>query len=525
MRALPPELTAPIRILVVDDDRHLRSAVSDLIASDPAFELIGVVDTVAGAIAAALIEPPDLALIDVEMPDGGGERLAVALRQISSRTRVVAYSAYNDSGNVWRMIRAGAQGYLTKADRSRDLLQALSALAAGESLFEVPAGALADISAAAGQATDDLSEQRFSGLVDGLPGYVYACALDFMRTHFISSRAFELTGYTAAEHLEHPELWLSQVHPDDRERVIRDFAEGTATGEPVKTEYRLIRKDGQQRWFSDHARKVQGNSEQEAFYQGVVLDITEAKDADLARAESLAKSRFFAGMSHELRNPLNSVLGFAELLESKELGTLSDRQSRYVHNIRQSGQLLLELVNDVLDFSKIQAGQMTAEIQPLAVGEAVAGAVEKMAPIAGAKGIRLEVIDAHCGATALADQRRLTQVLLNLLSNAIKFTPAEGSVSVSCRLTPGGVQVEVRDTGIGIPQEQLSAIFDEFVQVDNEQTRSQTGTGLGLALSRGLMTLMGGSIAVASVAGQGSTFTLTLPAAPTSHDSDCEEVA
>jgi PAS domain S-box-containing protein len=369
------------------------------------------------------------------------------------------------------------------------------------------------------------SNEELRGLIEGLPGFVYRCPLRFTQSVYVSPQVFDLTGYTPEEHVGARDHWFSRVHPDDQARVHEAFTTAMAAGDNVTCEYRYVHRDGRVRWFRDHAGMIRGDHRQGPFYQGVVFDITEAKEAELARAESVAKSRFLAGLSHELRNPLNSVIGFAELLESKELGGLGERQSRYVRNIRQSGQLLLELVNDVLDFSKMQAGQMKPEIVPLAVAEAVEDAVERMLPIADARAVALVIADSCSGAVALADRRRLTQVLLNLISNAIKFTPAGGTVKVECGCIDGMVEVSVRDTGIGIPPEQLGAIFHEFVQVDNEQTRTQTGTGLGLALSQGLMQLMDGTISVTSEVGKGSCFTLRLQAAESRTESRDRAVA
>ena len=159
-------------------------------------------------------------------------------------------------------------------------------------------------------------------------------------------------------------------------------------------------------------------------------------------------------------------------------------------------------------------GDVAAELGMVTVGETVETVIERISPIAEAKGVHLVAAGDARGALAVADRRRLTQVLVNLVSNAIKFTPAQGQVTISCSLVAEGIQVAVTDTGIGIAPEEQSRIFSEFVQVDNEDTRSQAGTGLGLVLTMGLMTLMGGSIRVASLRGQGRTFTITLQSAP-----------
>jgi signal transduction histidine kinase len=227
--------------------------------------------------------------------------------------------------------------------------------------------------------------------------------------------------------------------------------------------------------------------------------------------ETEAKSRFLANMSHELRNPLNSVLGFAELLSTQEIGGLSEKQLRYVTHIQTSGHLLLSLVNDVLDLSKVVSGQMVVNLEPIVIDTAIDICLTQMEPQAADRGITLAK-SGDPGLVAVADRQRLIQVLLNLLSNAIKFTPVQGSVTVDRTLSSGQIQVAVRDTGIGIPADKLDYVFDEFAQIESSQTDTAPGTGLGLPLSRRLAELMGGGIQVSSVVGRGSTFTLNLPA-------------
>jgi PAS domain S-box-containing protein len=245
---------------------------------------------------------------------------------------------------------------------------------------------------------------------------------------------------------------------------------------------------------------------------GVAIDVTERRLAEQMRRESDAKSRFLATMSHELRTPLNSVLGFAELLLGQRRGDLNESQERYVNNIAASGKHLLALINDVLDLSRVASGEIEVVIQRVWLEEAIAEAVTKIRPLADRK--RLKLIVEECApAEALADPMRLQQIVLNLLSNAVKFTPPSGRITVRSRSTGIVVEVEVSDSGIGIPAEHLGRIFEEYAQVDDAYSRDQEGTGLGLAVSRRLAELMSATISVESVVGQGSVFRLRLPAA------------
>jgi PAS domain S-box-containing protein len=241
-------------------------------------------------------------------------------------------------------------------------------------------------------------------------------------------------------------------------------------------------------------------------------DLRDHKRAEQAREESEAKSRFLATMSHELRTPLNSVLGFAQLLQQESFGELNERQQRYVDHILSGGRHLLELINDVLDLSKVQSGRMELKPVELAVAQVLREAKAKAQPLAAERGLVLRV-QAAPGLQIRADRRRLDQVLWNLLSNAIRFTPEGGTVTLRSRTDADQVVIDVIDTGLGIAPEMHDRIFEEFTQVDSGSRRAQDGTGLGLALTRSLLKLMGGTISVESELGKGSTFSARLPAA------------
>jgi PAS domain S-box-containing protein len=239
------------------------------------------------------------------------------------------------------------------------------------------------------------------------------------------------------------------------------------------------------------------------------IDITAVKLGEAARRENEAKSRFLAAMSHELRTPLNSILGFAQLLQRAEFGRLDDRQTRYVDNIASSGRHLLDLVNDVLDLSKVAAGQMEIFYEDFEITALLREAVVKVRPLADNKNLDL-VLQTRTRPWVHGDRRRVEQVVWNLLSNAIKFTPDGGAVHITAKVADAMVMVVVADTGIGIPSDEHERIFEEFTQVDDGRNRSHQGTGLGLPLSRRLVQLMGGTLTLVSDPGQGSTFTVTL---------------
>jgi len=235
-----------------------------------------------------------------------------------------------------------------------------------------------------------------------------------------------------------------------------------------------------------------------------------ARQRELERANQL-KSRFLASASHELRTPLTAIIGFSELLGGQTAGQLNDKQQRYAQNILVSGQHLLLLINDILDLSKIEAGKMALNLQAVdlhTLAESTAAVVEQQAQQAG---LVLEVRLPPAIAPLIADPRQVRQILLNLLTNAIKFTPPGGRVLLAMEECHEELRIAVQDTGIGIAAADLPHLFDDFWQADNSTARRHEGTGLGLALTRRLVELHGGRIAVISEPGQGSRFEVTLP--------------
>jgi signal transduction histidine kinase len=234
------------------------------------------------------------------------------------------------------------------------------------------------------------------------------------------------------------------------------------------------------------------------------------EDKILAESLNRTKSEFLANMSHELRTPLNSIIGFSDLLLIGSSGELNDKQTRYARNISNSGKDLLNIINDILDLSKIEAGKMILNYEDVSLKQTVDEIVKTLSPLSSKKDQSLET--SHIGDVVIqADKGKLKQILLNLIGNAIKFTPSGGSINISSYLKDEMANIQIKDTGIGISPEDQKKLFEPFKQLDSNLSREHTGTGLGLSLVKKLVELHNGTVSVESETEKGSTFTVSLP--------------
>ncbi|HMJ19839.1 MAG TPA: MHYT domain-containing protein [Gemmatimonadaceae bacterium] len=324
---------------------------------------------------------------------------------------------------------------------------------------------------------------------------------------------YEYTGLSESKTLGHE--WTKAIHPEDRDSVVGGLQESLREGKDYEVEFRLRGKDGEYCWFLARGRSGRDNSGKVDAWLGIAVDIEERKKAEEeARAASQAKSEFLASMSHELRTPLNAIGGYAELLAMGVHGPLNAEQAQDVARVRRSNQHLLTLINDVLNFAKVDAGQTEYRLTAVPVDETLRDTESMIAPQILKKGLHYSYKGVDKSASVLADPEKMQQIILNLLSNAVKFTESGGTITLSAEAAGKCIEIRVADTGPGIPAEKLDRIFDAFVQVDRRLNQPVQGVGLGLAISQDLAQAMGGGVSVESAVGKGSTFTLSLPRAP-----------
>jgi PAS domain S-box-containing protein len=353
---------------------------------------------------------------------------------------------------------------------------------------------------------------RFENLLELAPQVVWFGDPEG-RITYLNPYWYEYTGLSERKALG--DGWIDAVHPEDRERVVESWQTAVKQGSDYELELRLRGRKGEYCWFLARSRAARDETGKVDAWLGIAVDIEERKKAEEeAWAASQAKSEFLASMSHELRTPLNAIGGYAELLALGIRGPLNAEQAQDIARIRRSQQHLLTLIQDVLNFAKVDAGQTEYHITAVPVDEALHDTESMIAPQILAKGLRYSYSGVGKTTAVLADPEKMQQIVLNLLTNAVKFTDPGGTITLSSELSGKCVDIRVADTGPGISPEKLKKIFDPFVQAERRLNQPVQGVGLGLAISQDLARAMGGQVAVESAVGEGSTFTLTLPRAP-----------
>ena len=363
-------------------------------------------------------------------------------------------------------------------------------------------------------------------LLDSVPGVVYQYEIGTDgqdRFAYVSPSCSTIWGVTPEQLYADAALAWQCIHPDDVDalrRQIREFADGDQSR--LSVEYRFVRPDGETRWIESTVLRGKSASGG-VMLHGVSVDHTDrrrtaelkAENEALARAATL-KDEFLASMSHELRTPLTSILGLTEALSEGVYGELQEMQLRSLKTITSSARHLLELINDILDLSKVEAGMLELQTESVPVAPLCEMALLFVKPTAFKKRHRVNFTPDPEAQFVTADPRRLKQILVNLLSNAVKFTPDSGSVGleVSSDAAAGTIRFSVWDTGIGISPEDQQRLFQPFVQVYAGLSKQFVGTGLGLSLVKKMTELHGGTVTVESQPGSGARFTVELPWQP-----------
>ena len=544
-----------IRVLLVEDDAVDRMACRRALARNSDYEfLLSEAESGQEGLQLAHEQQPDCVLLDYHLPDLNGLEFLAALTDETGGVSipVMMLTGTDNATIAVEAMKRGARDYLIK-DVEHQYLELLPAviqrvLSERRMLMEKKL------------AEDKLAqaEAKYRSLVETIPAIVYIAALDGTNRFLYVSSRIEMLGFPPEQWLNDPDVLLARTHPDDRQRTLEERAKSRATGAPLRCEYRLLSHDGTVLWFRDEASVVRDESGRSLFLQGILVDITESKQAEaelrehryrleelvakrtdeLARVNAelrrdiaerklieteltkaktdaekanFAKSDFLSSMSHELRSPLKVMLGFSQLMESSTPPP-TFTQMTMLKEINAAGWYLLELINKILDLATLESGKLIVSQEPMCLGEVMVESRTMVEPQAQERGIQLIFPPSDMHFFVKADRTRVKQVLINLLSNAIKYNREGGTVEVTCDvMAPERIRVSVRDTGTGLPPEKLTQLFQQFNRLGQEGGLVE-GTGIGLVVTKQLIELMGGEIGVESTVGVGSVFWFELMA-------------
>ena len=371
------------------------------------------------------------------------------------------------------------------------------------------------------------SEERHRKLFDNNPHPIWVYDRETLRFLAVNTAALRQYGYSSDEFLA---MTIKDIRPPEDVPLLLENVRAIHDGEESSGTWRHQRKDGTvidveitsyALTFGGRAAEVivavdvthrkRDEGEKRKFMESLAASNQELelRNREVERVTKL-KSKFLASMSHELRTPLNAIVGFSDLLAEGTPGDLNDKQKRFVNHIRQGSEHLLQLINDILDLSKIEAGQLELRCEDFQVKDALPEVLSTIRALAMAKNIQVQH-KLEADPAVYADRVRFKQILYNLLSNAVKFTPKDGRIDIDCVENGNQVCISVTDTGIGIKAEDQAVVFDEFRQIEGSKGAATEGTGLGLAITKRLVEQQGGNISLQSTPGKGSRFTFTLP--------------
>ncbi|MCU1279837.1 MAG: hypothetical protein JWM53_3383 [bacterium] len=546
----PPSSAAQV-VLVIDDSPTFREGLRAEL--EAAGYVVVTAATGEEGLRTAVGLVPGAVIVDGTMPGIDGATVIRRMRQdaVLRRTPCLLLTASEDRKNEVKALDAGADAYVRKEDELAVILSRLGAMlrsasgtaraTPGPSSFLGPKKILAvdDSATFLQELASQLRDENYDVmLARSGPEALELLAVQSVDCVLLDLEMPQMSGEETCRRIKSTPQWrdiplLILTARTDEHAMIDSINAGADDYVPKSSDFEILkarlRAQLRRKQFEEESRAIREQALQTELSEtrAALLEEVQQKNVELSRAKeeleernvriekaNRLKTEFLANMSHELRTPLNSIIGFTEVLTDQRFGTLNDRQRRYVDNVHQSGRHLLGLINDLLDQSKIEAGRLVVARQRCDTRQVTDDAVGTVQPMADAKQITLTT-DAKDGSplpSASGDTTRFRQVIYNLLANAIKFTPSGGRVDVRSEVSADGkhVRTTVTDTGPGIPADDISRLFTPFTQLEGTKEFHVAGTGLGLALSKNLVELMGGRIGVQSVVGKGASFFVEL---------------
>jgi signal transduction histidine kinase/CheY-like chemotaxis protein len=507
--------TRPRTILVADDGSDGHEAIAFWLRQ-AGFDVLEASNT--AELDARVADRPDVIVLGAELPGRTAFEFANRLKADPATASIpVIHVARGFTTGEWRAqgLEAGADAFLTHPVEPQELIATVRALLRVRTAEEEVRNAAEQWQSTFDAITDAVcimdetgELQRCNDAADALIGKLNH-GHGQRKFHDLLPPMSDAPAGTIADVLATGEPLVYDSHLDDRWFSVRLYPMPPRE-ETTPSVVAVITDDTERRLADEERAKLLANA-QRARKEAEISRL----EAEAARAEaekaSRAKSDFLAVMSHELRTPLNAIDGYAELLELEVRGPITPLQLEDIRRIRRSQKHLLSLINDVLNFVRLDAGTVRYEIREFSLGEAIRGVEDVTAPQLRARQLRFVRRGCEADLRVRADREKVEQILVNLMTNSIKFTEPNGEISLECSSAQDRVMVRVRDTGRGIPADKLAAIFEPFVQVARSAGAPSEGVGLGLAISRDLSRAMGGDLVAESEIGKGSTFTLTLP--------------
>ena len=493
-------------LLLAEDDDGDAELVRLPFRREPAAPEFCVVPTVHEALSAIRSRTFDIIICDLRLRDGSGLDIVRHIREADLNVPVLMLTGFGSEHEAVEAIRNGADDYFVK---NRDTYARLPKITSSL------------VRSARSEQDRKRSTAELKRATERFRDYAEAASDWFWETDAADRLTFVSGGGSTGQELEAllgQPIWALADADDNfsRERHEREIA-----GRRLFRDFVYSRRDeaGDTRTIRLSGKPFHSADGQFLGYRGVGTDITHEIRTEetlrIAKVEaekaSLAKSRFLAVMSHELRTPLNAIIGFSESLIAGIAGPTTDKAREYLGDIRNAGRHLLNVVNDVLDLSKIEAGHYGLATETVDLEESLNESVQFLTDLAIRSGVGLELGDVPRDVRFPGDRRAVRQILINILSNAIKFTQPGGDVAIAAAADAPGVTICVRDNGVGIPADKLEEVLKPFHQVDNLLTRKYEGTGLGLPIAKGLIEAHGGGLRIESEIGRGTAVYLTFP--------------